>query len=210
VSIAAPYGYHAIEAAVQRRGYAPVRGRGFFARYATDLVLLTQAIAINGFITEVLKASFRRPRPYTYLLPEEVDPDRREDLLRAQSSHGADWSFPSGHASSAFAASTAGATLLTLELLGRANWAIALAWVGGTGVAATTGVMRVLAGRHFPSDVVTSALIGAGIGAAVPLAHWRPPPAGDRVDVRDILQSWAVAPMGRRDMVGLHLGGPLP
>jgi membrane-associated phospholipid phosphatase len=217
VSLAAPFVYHGIEAGLRRRGWGEVRGRGFLVRYGTDLVVLAQALALNALVTEVLKASIGRPRPYAYLDPDEVDPDRREELIRAQERHDADWSFPSGHTSAAFTASTAGATLLTLDLLGRSPWAIGLAWAGGTAVAVTTGAMRVLAGRHFPSDVVTSALLGAAVGAAVPLAHWRPTRGGDRASRSSrtagralAVPRWSVAPLGGPHMGGIQLRGTLP
>lgn len=209
VAIAAPLSYLAAEAALQRRGYSNIRGRGFLARYGTDLIIMAEAIAINSLLTQILKAAIRRPRPFTYLLPSEVDADQREELLDDQSSFQADWSFPSGHTSTAFVITTAGATLLTLKQLGRSNWAVATAWVGGIGLSTTVGVMRVLAGRHFPSDVVTSALLGMGVGAAVPLAHWRPATPGDRVQ-RGPLRNMVLSPMMDRHTLGLSLGGALP
>jgi membrane-associated phospholipid phosphatase len=211
VSVAAPLVYLGMEAGLRRRGWGAVRGRGFLIRYGTDVLIFAQALAINSLLTEILKASIGRPRPYSYLDPDEVDPDRREALERRQERFDADWSFPSGHTSTAFAASTAGATLLTIKLLGRSRWGIALAWVGGTAVATTTAAMRVLAGRHFPSDVVTSALLGGAVGAAVPLAHWRPPRPGDRADRRRHGRGrWAVAPMGGPQMGGIRVWGALP
>jgi membrane-associated phospholipid phosphatase len=211
VSIVLPVAYHALEAALYRRGYSRARGRGFLARYGTDLVVYGQALAINELLTQILKASIRRPRPYTYLDPADIeDPTRRAELIEEQMAHDAAWSFPSGHTSAAFAASTAGATLLTLELLGRAHWAIAVAWIGGTGIAATTGAMRVLAGRHFPSDVVTSALLGSAVGVAVPLAHWRPRRAGDIATRSRRPRRWALTPMPTRGGGGLGLTGSLP
>jgi membrane-associated phospholipid phosphatase len=208
VTIATPLVYHAIEAGVQRRGYSRIRGRGFLARYGTDLVILAEAIAINALVTQILKTAVRRPRPYNFINPDNVPEADRQTLIDAQSGTQADWSFPSGHTSTAFTATTAGAMLLTIELLGRSKWAIACAWIGGTGLAATTGVLRVAAGRHYPSDVVTSALLGIGVGLAVPLAHWKPTQPGDRVDLRRP-RNVALGPFAGRDVVGLRLGGAL-
>jgi membrane-associated phospholipid phosphatase len=210
VSIAAPVGYHALEAALYRRGYSQARGRGFLARFGTDLVVYGQALAINELLTQILKAAIRRPRPYAYLDPATLDGPARAELIADQMEADAAWSFPSGHTSAAFAAGTAGATLLTLELLGRAHWAIAVAWVGGVGVAGTTAAMRVLAGRHFPSDVVTSALLGSAVGIAVPLAHWRPRRPGDIVRRNRRPRRWALTPMPTRGGGGLGVTGTLP
>ena len=209
VSVAAPLVYNAVEAGLRRRGWGAVRGRGFWVRYGTDVLIFAQAIAINSLLTEVLKSAIERPRPFTYLDPADVDPDVRDELERRQQRFDADRSFPSGHTSTAFTAVTAGATLLTIKMLGRSRWAIAMAWVGGAAVATTTGAMRVLAGRHFPSDVVTSALLGTAVGAAVPLAHWRPPRAGDRADTRRA-RRWALVPMSGPGMGGIRLTGTFP
>jgi hypothetical protein len=38
-----------------------------------------------------------------------------------------------------------------------------LAWILGAGVPALTGIMRVRAGKHFPSDVLTGYVLGAGV-----------------------------------------------
>ena len=209
VSVAAPLVYHAIEAAVHRRGSGRVRGRGFFARYGTDLIIFAQAMAVNAMFTQILKSAVRRPRPYTYLDPESVDPAQRERLMHLQDDVGATWSFPSGHTSAAFAASTAGATLLTLELLGRANWAIVAAWLGGTAVAATTAAMRTLSGKHFPSDVITGALVGAASGAVVPLAHWRPARRGDWAG-EGRAPTWAITTFTRPGGGGIGVVGNLP
>jgi membrane-associated phospholipid phosphatase len=99
---------------------------------------------------------------------------------------------------------TAGATLLTLELLGRSRWAIAVAWIGGVGISSATAALRVAAGRHFTSDVITGALIGMGVGAAVPLAHVRPR-RHDRGPRR-----WSLMPSGGRSYSGASLVIALP
>jgi membrane-associated phospholipid phosphatase len=204
-SVLAPFVYHAIEAGVRRRGWSPIRGRGFVVRYGTDVMILLETLAVNALLTQLLKTAIRRPRPYTFIDPETVDPSIRDELIAAQAENDADWSFPSGHASFAFAATTAGATLLTLEMLGRSRWAIALAWIGGISLASTTAALRVAAGRHFPSDVITSALFGSGVGAAVPLAHWRPTPSGEygRLDRRP--RRWTLSPMMGRVASGAVL-----
>lgn len=203
-TVAMPLVVHAIEAGLHTRGTSG-RGRRFFARWGTDVLLLAEAIAVNMLLTNALKAAIHRPRPYTYLDPADVDASERAGLVGAQSDREAEWSFPSGHTSMAFTAATAGATMLTLELLGRRKrWAIALAWLGGLSLASTTAVLRVASGRHFPSDVLTSALMGAGIGAAVPLAHWRPKRR------HRAARRWALVPTSSRHSGGASLIVALP
>lgn len=64
-------------------------------------------------------------------------------------------SFPSGHATTAFAA----ALLLALWYPRAAG-----AWVA---VAVLVGLSRVVLGSHFPSDVLAGALLGSGVALAV-------------------------------------------
>jgi undecaprenyl-diphosphatase len=63
--------------------------------------------------------------------------------------------FPSGHTNTAFAAAT-----LLVGLLGRRWWPALL-------VAGAVGWSRMYLGVHFPSDVVTGAVLGAGVTTAV-------------------------------------------
>jgi undecaprenyl-diphosphatase len=64
-------------------------------------------------------------------------------------------SFPSGHATTAFA------TAVVL-----AAWYPRQA-VGFVGLAALVGLSRILLGAHFPSDVLAGALLGSGVALAV-------------------------------------------
>lgn len=67
--------------------------------------------------------------------------------------HPANYSFPSGHATSVMA------ILLLFALLGSGRWRVPLAFA----VAAAVGVSRVLLGVHWPSDVLGGWLLGAGV-----------------------------------------------
>ncbi|ATV80198.1 Membrane-associated phospholipid phosphatase [Corynebacterium pseudotuberculosis] len=64
-------------------------------------------------------------------------------------------SFPSGHATTAFAAAT------ILALLCR-RWWVVTAWI----MAAAVALSRLVRGVHWPSDVLAGALLGAGVVAA--------------------------------------------
>lgn len=180
-TMAAPFVIHAIEAGLDTRRYG--RGRRHFGgRYGTDALLLAQTLAINGLLTELLKSAVERARPLAHLDPNEVDAEDRDELGQDQADPDRARSFPSGHTSFTFAAATASAMLLTLKPLGRRRRvAIGLAWGLGMAAATTTGVLRIVAGKHYPTDVLTGAALGAGIGAAVPLAHL--PRRCDRVQV---------------------------
>lgn len=129
----------------------------------TRLLLLSEAFAVNGAITETLKLAVRRPRPYTAF--EGAD----AELLAEVDS---EMSFPSGHTS--FTAAAAFTTARMYHLSGATPAEAALGYGAATALTATVGTLRVTAGRHHPSDVVTGALIGAAVGWVVPSMHRAP------------------------------------
>ena len=136
---------------------------GWALAIATDTVILTQAALWNGLFTESVRLAVQRPRPFVY-----TDPLR----FGGDPSHYT--SFVSGHTSFAAAA---GLTLV-LTLLGRGA---PLLLVASSGVLTTTlifltGLFRVLAGRHFMTDVLAGATSGALIALAVAWLHRRKVP----------------------------------
>ncbi|WP_143306736.1 phosphatase PAP2 family protein [Chitinophaga vietnamensis] len=98
----------------------------------------TQIVAAGAAF--VLKRVVNRERPY----------DKYDFIVRKQKAE--PYSFPSGHASIAFAT----ATSLTLQFK---KWYIAVpafVWAGAVGYS------RMELGMHYPSDVLGGALVGAG------------------------------------------------
>jgi membrane-associated phospholipid phosphatase len=122
-----------------------------------DLVVAAEAVAINGGLVSLTKVAVRRPLPRVYA----GDPD----LIGRTRGYR---SFYSGHTSYAFSALTA--TSMTIGL--RYNRWLAPALITGL-VGTSVAVERVLAGYHFPSDVVVGAAVGTAVGIAVPLLHAR-------------------------------------
>ena len=107
------------------------------------------ATLVLGFVSsEVLKSLVMQPRPFVSL------PDVRL-LISPPSSY----SFPSVNATYAFAASS-GASLTARRLLGRLP-----IWVWGfLALAVAVSYSRVYVGVHYPSDVLSGAIIGILIG----------------------------------------------
>jgi membrane-associated phospholipid phosphatase len=123
---------------------------------ADRLLLYSEAILIDGAVTEVAKWAVRRPRPYTY--------DAR--LGEADD----DLSFFSGHTSWLAAASFSTARSIDLTTSPSLGARIGL-YGSAAAVTAVMGAMRVAAGMHYPSDVLVGAAVGASIGWLVPELH---------------------------------------
>ena len=104
------------------------------AGIATGVSFITAAL-----VTEGLKFSIRRPRPYLGY------PD---DLVPVKTTYG--FSFPSGHTSLTFAVAT------SLSLCYPKWYVVAPSMLWATGVAFS----RLYLGVHYPSDVLTGMLVG--------------------------------------------------
>ncbi len=117
-----------------------------YRRYAVfGLVLLADVLA--QATTSALKAAIDRDRP-----PARWG--QPEPLVDTPHTH----SFPSGHAASSFACATVLAAAFPRLRVPLFVLAALIAW------------SRVYIGVHFPLDVLAGALIGVGIGLAVPRA----------------------------------------
>jgi len=99
------------------------------------------SIAANIAITEGLKRTIKRPRPYTDY-PDQI-------TLRTRKSG---FSFPSGHTSCAFATATA----LTISTK---KWYVA---VPAFTYAGLVGYSRMRLGAHYGSDVLAGIIVGVG------------------------------------------------
>ncbi len=121
-----------------------------------DVVVFGEAFSVNGALVTAAKYLTQRPVPRVYSQPGlATDPHAYR-------------SFYSGHTSSAFAAlSVASVTLDARYGLTWQPWAVTVA-VGGS-----VAVERVLAGYHFPSDVIVGAVAGTVVGTAVAVLHLR-------------------------------------
>ncbi len=128
-----------------------VVGGGLLAsRTRGNVAMLANAFAFTSLTTEWTKALVHRSRPilYTAQAPSVAgDRDNRR-------------SFPSGHTAAAFAVATSYAIMAQRQHLPHATRNEVLLFSG----AATVGALRVAAGRHFVTDVLGGAALGAGIG----------------------------------------------
>jgi membrane-associated phospholipid phosphatase len=128
-----------------------------------DLVVVAEATLLASAAAGISTAMTGRPRPYLY---------GTEAPLSVRENGDGGLSYFSGHASTAFATVTA--TFVTLHRLHPdSRWPWYVLGAGGA-AAAFVGATRILAGEHFPTDVVAGAAVGAAIGLIVPALHAAP------------------------------------
>ncbi len=133
---------------------------------ATDGEAALEAAAVSGIATYLLKGTFGRARPY-------VDSTHADDFKFARGFlGGSDYqSFPSGHATSAFAFATAITARLADRHSPSVNWAAPLLY----SVASLTAIARVYDHKHWASDVLMGAAIGTVGGLVAARWHERHP-----------------------------------
>jgi membrane-associated phospholipid phosphatase len=122
-----------------------------------DALLIAEATVVAEDVTQLTKLLVGRERPFVHAL----SPDQK--ALTAPSFRN-NASFFSGHASEAFALAAASGTIS--EMRGY-RWAT-VTWSIGGAIAATTAYLRIAADRHWLTDVVVGAVVGAGLGFAIP------------------------------------------
>jgi membrane-associated phospholipid phosphatase len=133
--------------------------------WAQDVTVFAEALLVTTLLNQVTNFTLQRPRPRTYA----GDPSYLTNPR-------AYFSFYAGHVSNTAAGLSAAAYTLRLRY-GEQVWP----WVVAGLVTASVGAERVLDGQHFPSDVLVGALVGVGVGIAVPWLHARAP--GARVTI---------------------------
>ena len=128
----------------------------------TLYLMYGETLLATNVVNLLLKSVFDRARPYAY---NDDPPISNEELLRRSTLR----SFPSSHTANAFASAVFLGTVYGKTHPGSSGrtWV----WAGGLAAATTTGVLRVVAGRHFPTDVVAGAAIGSAAGWLVPKMH---------------------------------------
>jgi membrane-associated phospholipid phosphatase len=128
-----------------------------------DLVVYAETMAIDTAFVSVTKAAVQRPLPRVYA--------GDAGLINTPNGYR---SFYSGHTTSTVAALSAGAMTWTLRH-GDTAWNRTWPWLVTGLVGSSVAAERVLAGRHFVSDVLVGAATGAAIGILVPYLHARAP-----------------------------------
>lgn len=128
----------------------------------TLTLMYAETLLLNSGMVFFLKSLVSRTRPYVYNDDPRIP--REEKCTRF-----ARRSFPSGHTANAFTA----ATFLSMvhQRLHPGSSANAWVWAGSLTVASATGVLRYMAGKHFPTDILVGAAVGTLTGWLVPELH---------------------------------------
>ncbi|HET9234834.1 MAG TPA: phosphatase PAP2 family protein, partial [Candidatus Eisenbacteria bacterium] len=126
-----------------------------------------EASLIATGVSFLLKRAASRPRPYAYL-PET---DRPADSDYDVTAEHAFESFPSNHATVAWASALSGATHFAFSRPDLSGTTHFVSGVLAGGHATTAGILRVESGKHFPTDVVAGSLLGAATGLGVALLN---------------------------------------
>ena len=133
---------------------------GHFERVADLGLHATEAIVVSAGVTYMIKGLAGRERP------SHAGVDDPDDFrLGGGFTSGSSSSFPSGHATAAFATATV-VTLETHRWWPKSTWFVAPIMYGG---ASMVGVARLYSNAHWASDVV----MGAGIGTLTGLKVFR-------------------------------------
>lgn len=125
-------------------------------------LLYIETILISKGVTRILKSTIHRKRPFVYNPDAPINKKIDKEALK---------SFPSGHTSTAFSAAVFFSKVFSDYYEG-SIWRYTV-WIGTLLVASTVGYLRYRAGVHYPSDIITGALIGSASGFLIPYFHKR-------------------------------------
>ncbi|MEA4861080.1 MAG: phosphatase PAP2 family protein [Sphaerochaeta sp.] len=128
-----------------------------YLRFAT---MYGETLLAAYALKELGKLWFPRARPFLYY------PDYPKEKVEKGDAYD---SFPSGHATMAFAAA-AFTSYVFAAYHPDSVWKIPVT-VASCSLAIATAAMRVASGNHFPSDVLAGAVLGTLVGVGIPFLH---------------------------------------
>ena len=126
-------------------------------------LMFAEAVALQNALNQIVRSSQLWPRPYVYAKSGKGAEKSKEARGEAYGS------FYSGHASAAFTVATFMGEWFS-EIYPNSKYKT-LVWASSYTLAAGVGILRVVAGKHYPSDVVLGALMGTGVSFGVLKLH---------------------------------------
>lgn len=156
-----------LPAAVATHQLLAARAAGDVHAGARDVLYVAEAGSVAMALNQVVKLAAGRERPFVHH-GNYANPDRGHDPDD-------NLSFYSGHTTLAFATAAAAGTVSTLRGYRSAPWV----WAVGMTLATAVGYTRIASDRHYLTDTLVGAAVGAGLGVGLPLwLHGRENRAG--------------------------------
>ena len=138
----------------------PTSSQGAGGRAA---VIVVESAAVSAAVVQTTKFLVARERPFVHYghgAPGGAyDPADRDSHL----------GFPSGHTAIVTSLGVSAAMVATLQDSSAAPWL----WGSAAALSISTGALRMIAEKHYFTDVLAGSLIGATAGVVVPLLHRR-------------------------------------
>lgn len=126
------------------------------------MIMSYEVLSINYGLTNIVKSAVNRTRPYAYN-PDYTYEERTDKESR--------FSFYSGHTSTTAAISFLWAKVMTDYHPDMSKGYKIGIWSFAALLPATTGYLRMKAGKHYPTDVITGYALGALTGWLIPQLH---------------------------------------
>ncbi|WP_217898049.1 phosphatase PAP2 family protein [Fibrobacter sp. UWB3] len=144
-------------------GYSWYKGDADGHDFGAFSLMFVEAFALQNALNQLVRSTQLWPRPYIYA-------ERGEGRKKAESASGEAYgSFYSGHASAAFTVAVFTGEWFS-EIYPNSKYK-SLIWVSSLTLAGAVGALRVVAGKHYPTDVVVGALVGTGVSFGVLKLH---------------------------------------
>ena len=127
------------------------------------MVIVVESVAVQGALVQAVKFTAARTRPFVHYGHFDTSGTYNVD---DPDSH---LSLPSGHTGFATSLGVSVAMLATLQESSAAPWL----WAGAGVATVTTAMLRMMAEKHYFTDTLGGAAIGAACGIVFPLLHKR-------------------------------------
>lgn len=128
--------------------------------FITIGVMYAESFVITQGLNGTVKNTVNRARPYAYNSEVSGKDKKSDDAVR---------SFYSGHTVTAFNSAVFVSTVFS-DYYPESAWRYAV-WGTSLTAASLTGYLRYRAGMHFPTDIITGAVIGSATGWLIPVLH---------------------------------------
>ena len=144
-------------------GYSWYRGDADAYDFGAYALTFIEALALQNALNQIFRSTELWPRPYMYSKSGKGAEKANEARAEAYGS------FYSGHASAAFTVAVFTGEWFS-EIYPNSKYK-ALVWASSLSMAGLVGALRVVAGKHYPTDVVVGALVGTGISLGILKMH---------------------------------------